>query len=114
MGLQNVALRNFYIMIFPLCILQDMSRVSLHFVRGNNPKKFASTIVNFMGKVCSLLTLFIYFFFFSYLCNCVIFCLAPCNSAIIVLLGFIFNIQLLFVLTLYTWNTIVKVLFNFV
>lgn len=28
----------------------DMSRVSLHFVRGNNPKKFASTIVNFMGK----------------------------------------------------------------
>ncbi|KAJ6986940.1 hypothetical protein NC653_020239 [Populus alba x Populus x berolinensis] len=28
----------------------DMTRVSYHFVRGNNPKKFASTIVNFMGK----------------------------------------------------------------
>jgi hypothetical protein len=31
--------------------VQDMTRVSYHFVRGNNPKKFASTIVNFMGKV---------------------------------------------------------------
>ncbi|RVW22421.1 hypothetical protein CK203_111201 [Vitis vinifera] len=29
----------------------DMSRISLHFVRGNNPEKFASTLVNFMGKV---------------------------------------------------------------
>ncbi|XVF83304.1 hypothetical protein PTKIN_Ptkin16aG0476100 [Pterospermum kingtungense] len=28
----------------------DMARVSFHFVRGNNPKKFASTLVNFMGK----------------------------------------------------------------
>lgn len=28
-----------------------MARVSFHFVRGNNPEKFASTIVNFMGKV---------------------------------------------------------------
>ncbi|KAJ6892354.1 Golgi to ER traffic protein 4 [Populus alba x Populus x berolinensis] len=28
----------------------DMTRVSYHFVRGNNPKKFASTLVNFMGK----------------------------------------------------------------
>ncbi|KAK9189926.1 hypothetical protein WN943_018525 [Citrus x changshan-huyou] len=28
----------------------DMARVSFHFVRGNNPEKFASTIVNFMGK----------------------------------------------------------------
>uniref|UniRef100_F6HNK0 DUF4283 domain-containing protein n=1 Tax=Vitis vinifera TaxID=29760 RepID=F6HNK0_VITVI len=28
----------------------DMSRISLHFVRGNNPEKFASTLVNFMGK----------------------------------------------------------------
>ncbi|KAK6234065.1 hypothetical protein QUC31_006471 [Theobroma cacao] len=28
----------------------DMARVSYHFVRGNNPKKFASTLVNFMGK----------------------------------------------------------------
>ncbi|XP_008459732.1 protein GET4 [Cucumis melo] len=28
----------------------DMTRVSYHFVRGDNPKKFASTLVNFMGK----------------------------------------------------------------
>lgn len=28
----------------------DMARVSFHFVRGNNPEKFASTLVNFMGK----------------------------------------------------------------
>ncbi|KAL9418982.1 hypothetical protein AB3S75_036854 [Citrus x aurantiifolia] len=28
----------------------DMARVSFHFVRGNNPEKFTSTIVNFMGK----------------------------------------------------------------
>ncbi|XP_062160271.1 protein GET4 [Alnus glutinosa] len=28
----------------------DMARVSYHFVRGNNPKKFASVLVNFMGK----------------------------------------------------------------
>ncbi|XP_057981893.1 protein GET4 [Malania oleifera] len=28
----------------------DMARVSFHFVRGNSPKKFASTLVNFMGK----------------------------------------------------------------
>ncbi|CAB4270592.1 unnamed protein product [Prunus armeniaca] len=28
----------------------DMVRVSHHFVRGNNPKEFASTLVNFMGK----------------------------------------------------------------
>ncbi|XVE99382.1 hypothetical protein REPUB_Repub03eG0193300 [Reevesia pubescens] len=28
----------------------DMARVSYHFVRGNNPKKFASTLVNFMSK----------------------------------------------------------------
>ncbi|KAB1212216.1 hypothetical protein CJ030_MR5G024984 [Morella rubra] len=28
----------------------DMARVSSHFVRGNNPKKFASVLVNFMGK----------------------------------------------------------------
>lgn len=31
--------------------LQDMTRVSYHFVRGNSPEKFASTLVNFMGKV---------------------------------------------------------------
>nr|POE58462.1 golgi to er traffic protein 4 like [Quercus suber] len=30
--------------------LQDMARVSNHFVRGNSPKKFASVLVNFMGK----------------------------------------------------------------
>lgn len=100
MGLENLALRNFYYVLFPLYILQDMSRVSLHFVRGNNPKKFASTIVNFMGKVCLLLTLFVYLFFFSYLCNCVIFCLATCNLANIFLLGLIFNVQLFSVLTL--------------
>ncbi|KAJ1424887.1 hypothetical protein SESBI_11280 [Sesbania bispinosa] len=28
----------------------DMNRVTYHFVRGNNPKKFASTLVNFLGK----------------------------------------------------------------
>ncbi|CAM8961106.1 hypothetical protein QQ045_003399 [Rhodiola kirilowii] len=28
----------------------DMAKVSFHYVRGNNPKKFASTLVNFMGK----------------------------------------------------------------
>ncbi|KAK9282621.1 hypothetical protein L1049_010839 [Liquidambar formosana] len=28
----------------------DIARVSFHFVRGNHPKKFASTLVNFMGK----------------------------------------------------------------
>ncbi|KAF9591912.1 hypothetical protein IFM89_010270 [Coptis chinensis] len=28
----------------------DMAKVSVHFVRGNDPKKFASTLVNFMGK----------------------------------------------------------------
>ncbi|PON64341.1 Golgi to ER traffic protein [Trema orientale] len=28
----------------------DMARVSNHFIRGNNPKKFASVLVNFMGK----------------------------------------------------------------
>lgn len=31
--------------------MQDMARVTNHFVRGNNPKKFASIILNFMGKV---------------------------------------------------------------
>ncbi|KAG9445315.1 hypothetical protein H6P81_016655 [Aristolochia fimbriata] len=28
----------------------DMAKVSLHFVRGSHPEKFASTLVNFMGK----------------------------------------------------------------
>ncbi|XP_022156655.1 Golgi to ER traffic protein 4 homolog [Momordica charantia] len=28
----------------------DMAKVSYHFVRGNNPKEFASILVNFMGK----------------------------------------------------------------
>ncbi|KAF7811896.1 Golgi to ER traffic protein 4-like protein [Senna tora] len=28
----------------------DMAKVTYHFVRGNDPKKLASTIVNFMGK----------------------------------------------------------------
>ncbi|KAK7268189.1 hypothetical protein RIF29_20880 [Crotalaria pallida] len=28
----------------------DMNRVTYHFVRGNDPKKFASTLVNFLGK----------------------------------------------------------------
>ncbi|KAK7277296.1 hypothetical protein RIF29_18447 [Crotalaria pallida] len=28
----------------------DMARITHHFLRGNNPKKFASTLVNFMGK----------------------------------------------------------------
>ncbi|GMN51167.1 hypothetical protein TIFTF001_020314 [Ficus carica] len=28
----------------------DMARVSYHFIKGNNPKKFASVLVNFMGK----------------------------------------------------------------
>nr|QXR02100.1 guided entry of tail-anchored proteins 4 [Saccharum hybrid cultivar] len=29
---------------------KDMTKVSSHFVRGNDPKKFASMLVNFMGK----------------------------------------------------------------
>lgn len=37
--------------------LQDMARVSYHFVRGKHPRKFASTLVNFMGKVRLLLIL---------------------------------------------------------
>ncbi|KAJ8765988.1 hypothetical protein K2173_020504 [Erythroxylum novogranatense] len=28
----------------------DMTRISYHFVKGNNPKKFAFTLVNFTGK----------------------------------------------------------------
>ncbi|PKU86947.1 Golgi to ER traffic protein 4 homolog [Dendrobium catenatum] len=28
----------------------DMAKVTVHFVRGNNPEKFASTLTNFMGK----------------------------------------------------------------
>ena len=28
----------------------DMVKVTNHFVRGNNPKKSAATLVNFMGK----------------------------------------------------------------
>ncbi|CAJ2629670.1 hypothetical protein L195_g014355 [Trifolium pratense] len=28
----------------------DMNRVTYHFVRGDNPKKFATTLVNFLGK----------------------------------------------------------------
>ncbi|KAL3649201.1 hypothetical protein CASFOL_005604 [Castilleja foliolosa] len=28
----------------------DMAKVSYHFIRGKNPKNFASTLVNFMGK----------------------------------------------------------------
>lgn len=31
--------------------IQDMAKVSYHFVRGKDPKKFASTLVNFMSKV---------------------------------------------------------------
>lgn len=31
--------------------MQDMARVTNHFVRGNNPKKFASVLVDFLGKV---------------------------------------------------------------
>jgi hypothetical protein len=31
--------------------MQDMTKVSSHFVRGNDPKKFASMLANFMGKV---------------------------------------------------------------
>uniref|UniRef100_A0A0E0BXJ6 Golgi to ER traffic protein 4 homolog n=2 Tax=Oryza TaxID=4527 RepID=A0A0E0BXJ6_9ORYZ len=30
--------------------MQDMTKVSSHFVRGNDPKKFASMLANFMGK----------------------------------------------------------------
>ncbi|XP_060208967.1 protein GET4-like isoform X3 [Lycium barbarum] len=29
----------------------DIGKVSFHFVRGKNPKKFASALVNFMGKI---------------------------------------------------------------
>lgn len=36
-----------------LVSVQDMVKVSFHFVRGKSPKNFASTLVNFMGKVSS-------------------------------------------------------------
>lgn len=42
--------------------LQDMAKVSAHFVRGGDPKKFASALVNFMGKVI-LITIKLLFFF---------------------------------------------------
>jgi hypothetical protein len=49
---------HFYVMLMWSLLyatyVQDMTRVSYHFVRGNNPKKFASTLVNFMGKVSLL------------------------------------------------------------
>ena len=42
---------------------QDMTKVSGHFIRGNDQEKFASTLVNFMGKVYfSLFHLFIDFY----------------------------------------------------
>lgn len=34
-----------------------MAKVTVHFVRGNNPEKFASTLANFMGKVYFSLSL---------------------------------------------------------
>lgn len=34
-----------------LSVLQDIARVSYHFVRGNDAQKFVSVVVNFMGKV---------------------------------------------------------------
>lgn len=39
-----------------LTVLQDIARVSYYFVRGNNPQKFASVLVNFMSKVNCHLT----------------------------------------------------------
>lgn len=36
-----------------LVSVQDMVKVSFHFVHGKSPKNFASTLVNFMGKVSS-------------------------------------------------------------
>ena len=36
-----------------------MAKVTYHFVRGNNPKKFASTLVSFLGKVSLLTFLFL-------------------------------------------------------
>ena len=39
--------------------MQDMAKLTHHFVRGNNPKKFASTLVSFLGKVSLLTFLFL-------------------------------------------------------
>lgn len=59
--------------------MQDMTRVSHHFVRGKNPKKFASILVNFLGKV-SVLEFndknanILLFFFLARACVCVEIC----------------------------------------
>lgn len=45
-------------------LVQDMTKVSFHFVRGGQPEKFAATLVNFMGKVSLA-------FFFSFQSICV-------------------------------------------
>lgn len=52
-------------------LVQDMAKVSFHFVRGGQTEKFATTLVNFMGKV-SLFLLFISPFFLfpvGYMCR---------------------------------------------
>ncbi|KAE9467137.1 hypothetical protein C3L33_00956, partial [Rhododendron williamsianum] len=42
--------RSMYQSRFRVLTSEDMARVSYHFVRGKHPRKFASTLVNFMGK----------------------------------------------------------------
>lgn len=47
-------------------LVQDMAKVSFHFVRGGQTEKFATTLVNFMGKVSLFLYFFLPFFFFQF------------------------------------------------
>lgn len=51
-----------------------MPRVSYHFVRGNDPAKFASILVNFMGKVSFFNTFIILNTFYVY------YSVTRCNS----------------------------------
>ncbi|RZS22012.1 hypothetical protein BHM03_00054737, partial [Ensete ventricosum] len=51
---RNFGLYRYWSVRVNLCMhnaLQDMTKVSSHFVRGSDPEKFASVIVSFMGKV---------------------------------------------------------------
>lgn len=39
--------------------MQDMAKVTYHYVKGNNPKKFATTLVSFLSKVSLLIFSFL-------------------------------------------------------
>jgi len=50
--------------------MQDMAKVTYHYVKGNNPKKFATTLVSFLGKVSLLMFLFlVIWLYFPLLCG---------------------------------------------